>query len=158
MNDQDFTPLACHRTVQRERFDFRIINLNTKGLYNNEIVYIHVTVASNKSWFDYMYLCDMFMFAKRLYLCEIFMSFLSDKGKDYACVICYETILYLCNMYVHVCQKITLVRYVHEFLKWQRIRLCLCDMWWNFSLCFPKDYTCAICSWVVKVFWQSKAV
>ena len=48
MNDQDFTPLTF--VSLNHRYD---INLITKRLYNNEIVYFHVMVALNISWFNH---------------------------------------------------------------------------------------------------------
>ena len=74
MNDQDFTPLTF--VSLNHRYD---INLITKRLYNNEIVYFHVMVALNISWFN--------------------------------------------HKYVHVYQKILFLRYVHEFLLFQVIKV-----------------------------------
>ena len=58
----------------------------------------------------------------------------SDKGNDYACEVCLS--------FYHVCQKLILVQYVHEFLT------CLPNMFISFESDKGKDYACAICSWV----------
>ena len=55
------------------------------------------------------------MFAKRLYMCDMFMSFERDKGKDYTRAICSWDLKVIKEKNLkEIKENIILVRYVHS--------------------------------------------